>query len=421
MPMTRSRTILLSLVLGVAACGGSPTEPRPRAALTELPRPLTPAEQSIITASNAFAFRLLDRVVAAQGDSNVFLSPLSASMVLGMALNGAANRTYDEMRSALQFGSTSQGDINAGYASLMRLLRSLDPAVQMQVANSIWYTRTFPVYPSFLDSAQTYFDAEVQPLDFTDVGGSLAAINGWVNTKTNGKIPTILDDIDPHAVMFLLDAIYFKGDWRAKFDPAETRLDNFQTADGTLQPMQLMHRHDTMRYAAGAGWRAVDLPYGDSAFTMTVVLPAPGTSVDALIGSLTPESWRAMTSSFRSTDVDLYLPKVTLTYARALNDDLDSLGMHAAFSPAQADFSRLSSLGAYLSFVKQKTYVRIDENGTEAAAVTAGGISITSVPQYIVMRVDRPYLIVIRERLSGTVLFVGKIASMAGIAPMPPD
>lgn len=423
MPFARLRTLLPLLALLGAACAGGPTEPAPRPALTALPRPLTPAEQSVIAASNAFSFALFDRVSTAQPDSNVFLAPLSASMVLGMALNGAAGQTWDEMRAALQLGSADQGDINAGYQSLVRLLVSLDPAVRMQIANSVWYERTFPFYQSFLDSARTYFDAEVQPLDFNDVAGSLAAINGWANTKTHGKIPTVLDRIEPANVMFLVDAIYFKGDWRAKFDPARTRLEQFHAADGSLQPVQLMHRQATMRYAADADWQAVDLPYGDSAFSMTVVLPAPGASLDALVDSLSPTFWRTLTSRFANAEVELSLPKVKLSYGRTLNDDLQALGMRVAFVPDQADFTRMSSLGRklYVSFVKQKSYVNVDENGTEAAAVTVGGISTTSVPQHVVVRVDRPYLFVIRERLSGTILFMGKITSPAGLTTMPPD
>jgi serine protease inhibitor len=406
-----------ALLMAVAACANSPTQPAGRsAALTELPRPLTAAEQSIVGASNAFSLALFDTVSQAQPGANVFLSPLSASMSLGMALNGAAGATYDQMRGALQFGSASQHDINAGYESLIALLTSLDPAVETQVANSIWYEKTFPFYQSFLDTAKTYFDADVTPLDFSNMNASLNAINGWVNTQTNGKIPTILDAIDSNDVMFLINAIYFKADWRSRFDASQTQDADFHAAGGSTQTVPLMHREGRMLYTAGPGYQAVELSYGDSAFAMTVLLPAAGTSVEALADSLSPAFWNALTSSFSVHQVDLYLPKLTLTYSRTLNGDLAALGMRDAFVPNGADFTGMSSQGnsLYISFVKQKTYVRVDEEGTEAAAASATGVGTTAVEDPVIVRVDRPYLFVIRERLTGTLLFMGKITSAAG-------
>lgn len=419
MRLYRPSTTLIAAgaLIAAAACTLAPTEPSgPPPALTALPRALTPAEQSIVQASNAFSFALFDTVSAAQPGANVFLSPLSASMSLGMALNGAAGATYDQMRSALQFGNASQHDINAGYESLIALLTSLDPGVTMQLANSIWYDRTFPFYQTFLDTTKTYFGAEVEPLDFGNASASLAMINGWVNTQTDGKIPSILDAIDSNDVMFLVNAIYFNGSWRTRFDPAETQAASFAAADGSTQPVQLMHRVGTMLYTADRSYQAVELSYGDSAFAMTVLLPAPGTSVDALADSLTPAFWERVKAGLDDQRVELYLPRLTFAYARTLNGDLDQLGMHDAFVPNGADFTGMSSAGKslYVSFVKQKTFVRVDENGTEAAAATATGVGVISLPSTVLMRVDRPYLFVIRERLSGTLLFMGKITSMAG-------
>ncbi len=412
-----SSLIPAAALLAAATCIHAPTAPgAARPALTALPRQLTSAEQSIIGASNAFSFALFGQVSAAQPGANVFLSPLSASMSLGMALNGAADSTYDQMRSALQFGNATQHDIDAGYQSLIALLTSLDPAVKMQIANSIWYERTFPFYQSFLDTAKTYFDAEVQPLDFTDASASLAAVNGWVNTKTSGKIPSILDQIQPGDVMFLVNAVYFKGNWRDRFDSTETQDAAFSPATGAPQQVPLMHRQGSMSYTETSTYQAMDLAYGDSAFTMTVLLPKPGTSVDALADSLNPRFWNALIASLGSEPVDLYLPKLNLSYGRQHNDDLKALGMRSAFVPDVADFTRMSSLGKrlYISFVKQKAFVNVDESGTEAAAATVTGVTVTAVQQPVVMRVDRPYLFVIRERLSGTLLFMAKIASMPG-------
>jgi serine protease inhibitor len=215
-------------------------------------------------------------------------------------------------------------------------------------------------------------------------------------------------------VMFLINAIYFKGSWRVKFDPAETHTASFQPATGAAQSMQLMHRTAKMSYAESATWQAVELPYGDSAFVMTVVLPKSGTDITALAASLTPAAWGSIVAGLHVALVDLSLPKLALTYERRLNDDLIALGMTSAFVAGGADFTQMSSLGLQLniSFVRQKTFVSIDELGTEAAAVTAVGITTVSLPQTYVMRVDHPYIFVLRERLSGTVLFMGKITQM---------
>ena len=229
--------------------------------------------------------------------------------------------------------------------------------------------------------------------------------------KTNGKIPTILDDISPDEVMFLINAIYFKGSWRERFDPTKTIDAPFHGVAGD-QPVKLMHRNGKMGLLYSRDFDAVDLPYGNSAFTMTVVLPHQGTSVDAVASSLTASAWTTLVGQLHESTGDLYLPRFKLEWERTLNNDLQSLGMHDAFIPDGADFTRMSPLGKnlFISVVKQKTYVDVNEEGTEAAAVTIVGISLTSAPPSF--RVDRPFLFVIRERLSGTIIFMGKIMKM---------
>lgn len=408
------RHALLVVALSTVACSAA-TEPRTAPGqLASLPRDLTPAEQKLIGASNAFSFALWNKVSVAQRDSNVFISPLSASFALGMILNGAANETFDQMRTALQVEGVSQADIDAGYKSLVALLTSLDPGVTMQIANSVWYRQGFSVNQSFIDAVSTYFDANAQALDFSDPA-SLTTINSWVSRKTNGKITTILDRISSDDVMFLINALYFKGSWRQQFDPAETTDGTFTSASGVGQPVRLMHRRNRMLYAESPTYKAVDLPYGNGAFTMTLVLPAPTVDIETLSAGVDQSNWRTLTSSFDSAEVDLSLPKFQLTYQRLLNSDLNALGMIVPFQGGLADFTRMSPMGKqlFLSFVTQKTFVDVNEEGTEAAAVTVGGISLTSVPSYKTFQVDRPFLFIIRERLSGTVLFMGKVVRMS--------
>ena len=411
-----ARTLSLAVILALAAACSGATEPdsnEPRPVLDALPRPLTAGEQRVIGAANDFSFALFRRLSTAQQGDNVFTSPLSATMALGMAMNGAAGTTHDEMRTTLGFGATApEAEIGESYKSLIALLRGLDPSVDFRIANSIWYRTGFPVHQSFLDAGRDWFDARVSAIDF----GSPAAvptINDWVSQATVGKIPTILETIRDDQIMFLINAIYFKGSWRTKFDPARTIDAPFHAIDGD-QPAKLMFRDGTMRYLQTGDFQAVDLPYGNDAYAMTVVLPNEGRSIDAVASSLQSASWTQWMTQFRDAEVDLHLPRFKLAWERGLIPDLESLGMRAAFVDGGADFTRLSPAGRqlFISVVKQKTYVDVNEEGTEAAAVTNVGISLTSMPVRVPFRVDRPFIVVLRERLSGTILFMGKIVRM---------
>lgn len=415
----RSRRPLLAAATGLAmltgACAGTtePDDGRPAAELTALPRALSPAEVGVRDASNAFALRLFERASAGNAGKNVFVSPLSVSMSLGMAMNGAAGKTQEQMRATLGFGA---GDLTAaqqGYRDLAALLRGLDPATSFQIANSIWHDRAIPFRASFLDAGRTWFDAEVRGVNFADAAGTKKQVNDWVAAKTNGRIPTIVDQVDPDDVMYLINAIWFKGNWRSKFDPAETRDAPFRTADGTTQTVRMMyHEGDSalaLRHFADATVDAGELAYGNGAYAMTIVMPKSG-SIDQFVGSLTAERWNAIVAGLRPrSGLDVYLPKFTLTFERELKDDLIALGMPDAFHPIAADFSGMSARDdLYIGFVKHKTFVQVDEEGTEAAAVTNTGIRVTSLPPSF--RVDRPFVFAIRERLTGTVLFIGKMA-----------
>ncbi|CAN5307703.1 serpin family protein [soil metagenome] len=412
LPLRRLPQVLgiFSLLAVFSACS-SPTDPgsgAQSAALTTLPRPLSAGELNVLSASNAFSFTLFQRLGTAQKDTNIFVSPLSASLALGMTMNGAANVTLDQMRSTLGFGAAADTGVNAGYKSLIGLLRGLDNTVDVRIANSIWYTNGFPVKQPFLDAGRTYFDAQIAALDFKSPSAP-KTINDWVSSATAGKIPTIVDALGGE-VMILVNAIYFKGSWRSRFDPAETTDQVFHGVAGD-QPMRLMHRHGSVSFRSTQDYSAVDLPYGDSAFTMTVVVPGNGVSLESVAASLMqPTAWMAMVSQMRPVTIDVFLPKLKLEWQRKLNDDLIALGMRDAFSDTRADFSRLSSVSTLIDYVKQKTYVDIDEEGTEAAAVTSVGIVLTSLgPQF---RADHPFIFVIRERLTGTIMFMGKIVRM---------
>lgn len=411
------RILRQSLLLVAVAVGGACAESTAPGSgpIDGLPRPLSAAETKLVSAGNDFSFALFTRISAETPDSNIFVSPLSASMALGMTLNGAAGSTFDAMRVALQVEDVSQEDINAGYKALLSLLRGLDPATTLEVANSIWYRQEFPFEQTFFTAAQTWFDAEVRGLNFNAVQPSLATINGWVSDRTRGKIPKILDEIRRDDVMFLINAIYFNGNWASKFDRAKTRDAPFHALDGSAAPSPLMLQKSEMKYAETSRFQAVDLPYGNSAFTMTVLLPRPGINVNELAASLSPETWEGIISTMATRETELYLPKFKLSWERKLNDELEALGMGVAFRPRVANFTHMSAERGdelYISFVKQKAFVDVHEEGTEAAAVTVVGIRVVSMPVIPTVRVDRPFIFAIRERFSGTILFIGKIVKL---------
>lgn len=392
-------------MIGTACQEG--TAPGPIAPITNLPRNLSESESKVIASSNQFAFDLFRTGNVSQHKANVFISPLSASMALGMTANGANGTTYDEMRSALRLNGATREDVGAGYKSLIALLMDLDPGTTFSIANSIWYDQTFPFNTSFLDESKLYFDAQVQALDFKSPS-AVPTINSWVSAKTNNRIPTILDSIDDSEVMFLINAIYFKGIWQKQFDKSKTTDAPFRAADGTTATVKMMSRAEGVQYAAAPEYSAVDLPYGNSAFTMTVVLP--NGDIDAFAESFDEGKWNTLVSSLHDSNVPVYLPRFRMEWKRMLNEDLQQLGMRLAFY--QADFTRMSPRGLELIITRvlQKTFVDVDEEGTEAAAATMVGIGLTSMP--VAFRADRPFLVVIRERFSGTILFIGKIAKL---------
>jgi serpin B len=410
--MSHRRLLPAVLVIVTAACADSPLGPRGTApdSLEVLPRALSQSEQQTIAANNRFAFDLFRSINTRFADTNVFISPLSASFALGMTLNGAEGETFEGMTHALHIVDTDRSRINAAYRDLIDLLLNLDESVDMRIANAIWYRDGFPFHQSFLDTVAHYFDARVAGLDFEDPA-TLTRINAWADTATAGKIPEVLDAIPGELVMLLMNAIYFKGSWRSQFDPDRTHNAPFATERGTSYSARMMHlENQDVALARLNGIEAVDLPYGRAAFTMTAILPPAGTDVDVFIETLDQPRWDAIIGALRPAKGDVFLPRFTMKWEDTLNADLIAMGMDNAFCEGCANFLRMSPVGdqLFIDFVKQNTFVDVNEEGTEAAAVTTVGIGVTSGPPSI--RFDRPFVFVIRERLTGTILFMGKVA-----------
>lgn len=376
-------------------------------------RALSIMEKSVVTAGNQFGFQLFQEVMKNETEANVFISPLSVSIALGMTLNGANGNTYDAMQKTLQFTGLTSTEINESYKSLIELLTGLDYGVQFDIANSIWYRQDFTIETDFINLNKTYFGAQVQGLDFNSPGAP-QTINNWVNNSTKGKISQIVDGpIHPMTLMFLINAIYFKGVWTYKFDKNATTDEQFYLADGSTVPCKMMKQSADFLYMDNDLFQAVDLPYHREKFRMLILLPKPGKTTQQVIEQLNYENWKQWVKNLAKLKGDVQLPRFKMEYKITLNDALESLGMGIAFS-SNADFTKMYKPGnLFINEVKHKTFVEVNEEGTEAAAVTSVEMRFTSVgpSDSFFMRIDRPFIFAIHENHSETILFIGKIGA----------
>ncbi|WP_128547289.1 serpin family protein [Larkinella soli] len=372
------------------------------------PLPSTPQARQFAQKTNDFSFDFLKRVNDQQKkDENIFISPLSLHMALGMLLNGADGQTAEEMKKAMRLEGVSLADANQTYEMLIKGLPTADPKVTTKLANSIWYRNGFSVEPAFLDEARKSFSAQVSGEDFGNPAPVMNKINQWASDNTNAKIRKVITEIRDEQVMFLLNALYFKGDWKYQFEPKNTYDSPFRSESGTQKQVRMMSMNANLRHAFRPTYGAFDLPYGDGTYTMTVLLPNENSSADALINSLNAGEWSELQNAMKESKVLVGLPKFTLEYESFLNDVLAKMGMPTAFTDG-ANFSKISKgQGLKVSFVKQNTFVAVDEKGTEAAAVTSIGVELTSMPPSLVC--DRPFVVMITEKQTGSVLFMGKI------------
>jgi serpin B len=352
-------------------------------------------------------------VASANTTENLMVSPLSVALALGMTYNGAGGTTRDAMKEALQLGNMTDDEINASYKSIIDQLLKLDPKVILNIANSIWYKLNFPVQNDFIQLNKEYYYAEVNELDFYAPDAS-DIINGWVNKETKGLIPSIIDNIPSDAVMYLINAIYFKGVWMYEFDPEDTRERDFFSENGSTQKVEMMQLEGDIMCTANDLFDAISLPYGEGQFNMFIMLPKQGKKTGDIVAALDNTNWNTWLGSLVKQNVVVKLPKFKFEFFRLLNDDLINMGMGIAFNKDSADFSGINpDRQLFISRVLHKTFIEVNEEGTEAAAVTAVEISETSYnpnePKVIYFTADHPFLFAIRENSSGTILFMGRV------------
>ena len=365
----------------------------------------------VLTKSNHFGISLFTEV-AGEEQKNMMLSPLSANIALNMAMNGAGGNTFTQMRDMLGYNNLTQEEINELYQTLVEQLLEADNKVTLNLANAMFYRNGFPVKPSYKEAMQTDYQADIEGLDFSDVVNTLKRINGWASDHTNGKIDKVLNEISGAAVMFLLNAVYFKGDWTQQFEKDATKDLPFTLSNGESIDVPTMSGKIPLRRYNGNGFSAYELSYGRDNFAMDLILPDQ--SLPGMLPVFTGETYEEITSGLDQQEdkmeYNVLLPKFKFKYEKKLNESLTNLGMQDAFSPNAADFSNLSDVATFISFVKQNTFVDVNEEGTEAAAVTTIGFEVTSAGGGTpTVHFDKPFIFVVRERTTNTLLFIGTV------------
>ncbi len=379
--------------------------------IATLPRELSAAEGQLIAANNRFGLSLFREVERATRDTlpNLFMSPLSVSMALGLLYAGAAGDTAAAMGRTLEVDGLTPEEVSRSYRGLAQMLRGLDRGVRFSLGNSIWCRQGIAFTTTFLEASRTYFDARVEALDFSDPTAA-GRINDWVSGATEGRIAQIVSAPLPAlAWMYLLNAIYFKGDWSEPFHPALTASGPFRRADGSTTTVRMMSHSSPIdaRLSDGGDPLVVDLPYGGRAFSMTIALPREARGISSLVAGLTAERWKAWIGGLRPDLCEVLLPKFKLENDLILNEALHALGMGIAFESDKADFRHMRpERDVWVTHVKHKSYVDVNEEGTEAAAATLEAVFM-GLPRVVV--VDRPFVFAIRENLSGTILFLGRV------------
>jgi serine protease inhibitor len=365
-------------------------------------RALSSTEITVATSLNDFGFRLLREVDA---DQNMFISPLSVSIALGMVMNGATDETTQSIINTIKFDGLTADEINQAYKDLAELLTSTDKTVSMGIANSAWYHQDYAVNTGFAKTMKDYYNGTAQSLDFSSPSAK-NTINGWVEDKTNNRIQNLIQDISPDEVMFLVNAIYFKGDWQYQFDASRTHVANFTRKDGSTTPVSMMFSKGTkILYETNEKIQLVDIPYGNGQFRMTILIPTTG-SLHNLVESITAEQLNTWLVESDSASVELEIPKFRMTWKNDLKNTLVNMGMQMKGFPKLFE----QPMNLAISRVVHQSFLDVNEKGSEAAAATAIGIEFTSAPSKPTrITIDKSFLFFIRENHSGVILFSGQL------------
>ncbi len=410
---------LVAIALYLAGCArvsepdNAAVSPSPSPSAVSQSTPSDGVDAQFVAAQNRFAFKLFSQIDAQSDGDNIFISPTSIAIALAMTYNGADGDTQAAMARTLELQGLSLDGVNQANAALDRTLENTGEGVKLAIANSLWLRQGIDFNPQFLQQIQQSYRAKVESLDFNDPNAP-ATINGWVAQQTNDKIEQIVGQISPQTLLYLINAIYFKGDWTYPFPEDATEDRPFTLPDGREIQHPLMSRTGEYRYLETEEFQAIRLPYGEGNIGFYVFLPREESSLAQFYDRLDVQAWSEWIDRMRSRRGSISLPRFELEYDIELKDTLAALGMEIAFTPDRANFSKMHAPPPSLAIsqVKHKTFVEVNEEGTEAAAATSVGITATSAqePQEpFNMTIDRPFFCAIRDDRTGAILFIGSI------------
>ena len=411
-------TMMATVVAGCSKddsnADNSSIEPQPEPVVTPVELPtsmeLTRAELEMVSSSNEFAFNLF-RTAQDEKESQI-LSPISITYALGMLNNGAAGETRQQIDKVLGFSDAGADSINDFCYKMLQMAPTLDPLTKVMIANTIYMNKPYELKQEFVEKAKAFYNAEPETRDFHD-GKTRDVINQWASDHTEQMITEVLKEetFNPDVVSYLLNAIYFKGSWTLKFDKAETVDEDFLTPNEGKVSLPMMHQLTAFDYGETDDYQALRLPYGNGSFVMTVLLPK--TDSRAVPQVPTAEAWQQLNRRMYGHKVDVKLPRFESTTDIYLKDIMMTLGMPDAFDAQKADFSNFCYTPTFIGQMKQVAKIKLDEEGTEAAAVTVVVMEGNDVgpdePEHVTnFHANHPFLYVISEQKTGAVFFIGQ-------------
>jgi serine protease inhibitor len=410
--------LLVSLFTFILGMGASAATSKPDDIRLSLPDDIAREEpaanrstdlKALVNANSKFAFDIFKQLNSVETGKNIFISPLSISTALAMLYQGAGSDTGNEIAKTLNYDGMDLNTLNGDYQSLLKNLNNVDPFITLNIENSIWYRDGFHVKPGFLSTNQDVFGAEIMGLDFNKADAA-DTINHWISEATNGMIEKMLD---PPLVgtMYLIDAIYFKGAWTIPFNPQETKKSTFTTESGRNNTVDMMQAYRTIEFGKGTDYSVIRLPYGEKKVSMYCILPAKGLTIENLITGLSVDKFNEIKQSLSTRNFfSVKLPKFKMAYgAISLKTGLNRLGMIQAFDPGRADFSGITDGRIWVDDVLHKAVIDLNEQGTEAAATT---IVILPTAMADNFHADRPFVFLIVDDTTGSILFMGKAADL---------
>lgn len=398
-------TVMLSLI--ITSCdlfdsGEKQPAPQP------FPENMELEAKSVIASNNGFGFDLYQKLYQDDSSDNMMISPISISLALAMTYNGAEGETQAAFENTLHLTDLSRDQINNIYKSLQNYLERTDPKIRMNIANSVWSKQGTTVEEEFKDNISEFYNAEFRVEDFSNPA-TLDAINHWVEENTEGKIKNILDHISPDDFMYLINAIYFKGEWTNPFDTKDTYTGKFTNEEGVISQANYMTTEMHIGYLNNDLFSAIELPYGNKDYSMVILLPNEDKKIADIVDELNDSNWNQWMNSFSVAGLNVHLPKFKYEYKQELKPILIDLGMGNAFSDA-ANFSGISKdKQLRISRVIHQSFIEVNEEGTEAAAATVVVVGDTSAGPPSAIHIDRPFFFAIKEKQTNSIVFMGNV------------